>query len=110
VHLHGQAPSSPARVSYLEYAMNIMIWLIAGGLIGWAGLHFLSMNRDRGPIPAVLICAAAGFIGGNSVAPMLSSAVTEPVVGFSPFALVVAMAIATAAMYVSSELSRRYDI
>jgi hypothetical protein len=36
--------------------------------------------------------------------------VTEPVVGFSPFALVVAMAIATAAMYVSSELSRRYDI
>ena len=90
--------------------MNIMIWLIAGGLIGWAGLHFLSMNRDRGPIPAVLICAAAGFIGGNSVAPMLSSAVTEPVVGFSPFALVVAMAIATGAMYVSSELSRRYDI
>ena len=41
---------------------------------------------------------------------MLSSAVTEPVIGFSPFALVVALAVATAAMYVSSELSRRYDI
>ena len=90
--------------------MNIMIWLIAGGLIGWAGLHFLSMNRDRGVIPAVLICAAGGFMGGNSVAPLLTSSVTEPVVGFSPFALVVAIAVATAALYVSSELSRRYDI
>lgn len=87
-----------------------MIWLIAGGLIGWAGLHFFSMNRDRGLIPAVLICAAGGFLGGNSIAPILSSGVTEPVVGFSPFALIVAMAVATAVLYISSELSRRFDI
>lgn len=90
--------------------MNIMIWLIAGGLVGWASLHFFAMNRDRGIIPAVLICAAAGFMGGNSVAPMLTASSTEPVIGFSPFALVVAIAVAIAAMYVSSELSRRFDI
>lgn len=87
-----------------------MIWLIAGGLIGWAGLHFFAMNRDRGIIPAVSICAVGGFMGGNSIAPILGSGVTEPMVGFSPFALVVAIAMATAVLYISSEMSRRFDI
>lgn len=87
-----------------------MIWLIAGGLIGWAGLHFFAMNRDRGIIPAVSICAVGGFMGGNSIAPILGSSATEPMVGFSPFALIVAIAMATAVLYVSSEMSRRFDI
>lgn len=90
--------------------MNIMIWLVAGGAIGWLGLRFFNLNRNRGPIPAALIAAAAGFIGGNSLAPMLSAAVTEPIVGFNPFALVVAIVLATAVTFASSELSRRYDI
>jgi hypothetical protein len=50
------------------------------------------------------------FIGGNSLAPMLTSSVTEPVVGFSPFALVVAIAVATAATFISSEISRRCGV
>ena len=87
--------------------MNIMIWLIAGGLIGWAGLHFFEMNRDRGLIPAVLICAAGGFMGGNSVAPMPTASVTDPIVGFSPFALVVALAVAIATLFISNDNLRK---
>jgi CBS-domain-containing membrane protein len=49
-------------------------------------------------------------MGGNSVAPMLTAATTEPIIGFSPFALVVAMATATAVMFLTNELSRRFDI
>lgn len=90
--------------------MNFMIWLAAGGAIGWAGFHFYDLNHNRGLIPAVLICAVGGFMGGNSVAPMLTATVTEPIVGFSPFALIVAMATATAVLFLTSELSRRFDI
>ena len=90
--------------------MNIMIWLIAGGAVGWLGLRFFDFNHNRGLIPAVLIAAVGGFIGGNSLAPMLTSSVTEPIVGFSPFAFVVAIVVATAATFVSSEISRRYDV
>ena len=87
-----------------------MIWVAAGGAIGWAGFHFYDLNRNRGLIASALICAAGGFLGGNSVAPMLIAATTEPVIGFSPFAMVVAMATATAMMLLSNELSRRFDI
>lgn len=87
-----------------------MIWLIAGGLVGWAGLHFFDFNHHRGLVLASLIAAVGGFVGGNSLAPMLTSSITEPVIGFNPFALVVAIAVATAAMYVSNEISKRYDI
>jgi len=110
VHLHGQAPSLPGVLFLLEHTMNIMIWLIAGGAVGWLGLRFFDFNHNRGLIPAVLIAAVGGFIGGNSLAPMLTSSVTEPIVGFSPFAFVVAIVVATAATFVSSEISRRYDV
>lgn len=89
--------------------MNVMIWLLAGGAVGWMGLHFFDMNHNRGPAIAAAICAVGGFLGGNSVAPMLITDIAEPVAGFSPFALVVAIAVATAVMFVSSELSRRFD-
>lgn len=90
--------------------MEIMIWLAAGGAIGWAGLHFFDMNHSRGPAIAAAICAVGGFLGGNSVAPMLTAGATEPLAGFSPFALVVAIAVAIATLFISSELSRRFDI
>jgi uncharacterized membrane protein YeaQ/YmgE (transglycosylase-associated protein family) len=90
--------------------MNIMIWLAAGGAIGWAGLHFLDLNHNRGAAVAAAICAVGGFLGGNSVAPMLTASTTEPIVGFSPFALIVALAVATATLFISNELSRRFDI
>lgn len=90
--------------------MNITIWLIAGGAVGWLGLRFFNLNRDLGPIPVALIAAVGAFIGGHSLAPMLTSSVTEPIVGFSPFALVVAIAVATAATFISSEISRRCGV
>jgi uncharacterized membrane protein YeaQ/YmgE (transglycosylase-associated protein family) len=90
--------------------MNILIWLIAGGAVGWAGLHFFDMNHNRGLVGATLLCAVGGFLGGNSVAPMLTASTTAPVEGFSPFALVVALALATVVLFASSELSRRFDI
>jgi uncharacterized membrane protein YeaQ/YmgE (transglycosylase-associated protein family) len=49
-------------------------------------------------------------MGGNSVAPMLTAATTEPATGFSSFALVVAIVTATAVLFLTSELSRRFDI
>jgi uncharacterized membrane protein YeaQ/YmgE (transglycosylase-associated protein family) len=90
--------------------MNFMIWVAAGGAIGWAGFHFYDLNKNRGLIPAALICAVGGFMGGNSVAPMLTAATTEPATGFSSFALVVAIVTATAVLFLTSELSRRFDI
>lgn len=90
--------------------MNIMIWLAAGGATGWLTLNYFNMNHNRGALTAALLGAAGGFLGGNTVAPMLTASTTMPVDGFSPFALVVAIAIAVVVLFAGSELSRRFDI
>lgn len=90
--------------------MNIMIWLVAGGAIAWLSIAVLHINKNRGLIPTLVIGALGGVIGGQTFAPMLSSAITEAEIGFNPFALVVALATAIACLIVSNMLSKRYGI
>lgn len=89
--------------------MNIAIWMVAGAAIGWLGFTYFEFNKNRGLFPILIIGAVGALVGGQSLAPMFS-AVGDPVIGFSPFALVVALATATACLVISSELSKRYDI
>lgn len=90
--------------------MNIMIWLVAGGAMAWLSIAVLHINENRGLIPTLVIGALGGVIGGQTFAPLLSSAVTEPEIGFSPFALVVALATAIAFLVISNMLAKRYGI
>ncbi len=45
--------------------MNIFIWIIAGGAIGWASLALLGMNEYRSALVCVAIGAAGGCLGGG---------------------------------------------
>lgn len=89
--------------------MNIMIWMAAGGAIAWLSIAVLHINENRGLIPTLIIGAIGALVGGQSLAPMMTS-VTEPSIGFSPFALVVALATATACLVISNVLAKRYGI
>ena len=89
--------------------MDIMIWLVAGAAIGWLGLNYFHINEKRGLIPVLIIGAVGALVGGESLAPLMTS-VTEPTIGFSPFALVVALATATACLVISNVLAKRYGI
>jgi uncharacterized membrane protein YeaQ/YmgE (transglycosylase-associated protein family) len=89
--------------------MNLMIWLVAGGAIAWLSIAVLHINKNRGLIPTLIIGAVGALVGGQSFAPMMTS-VTAPEIGFSPFALVVALATAIACLIVSNVLAKRYGI
>lgn len=54
--------------------MNIVMWILAGGALGWAGLRLLGINEQRGTIGSLSIGALAGLIGSQLLAPMMSSA------------------------------------
>ena len=89
--------------------MDIMIWLIAGGAIAWLSVKVFRINKNRGLVPTLIIGAIGGLVGGQSLAPLMTS-VTEPVIGFNPFALVVALATATACLIISNLMSKHNDI
>jgi uncharacterized membrane protein YeaQ/YmgE (transglycosylase-associated protein family) len=89
--------------------MNIAMWVLAGGLLGWLGYAHLKANQARGMIFSIIIGMVGGFFGGNVLAPMLGAVTDTPNI-FSPFALFVAAASAAACLAVSSMLSKRYGV
>lgn len=86
--------------------MNLFIWALAGGALGWFGVNF-GYNDSRGRFAAVFIGAIGGIIGGKLLAPMFTAVPAVPA-DFSFVALLFAMAVATAALYVGEFVSDRY--
>jgi uncharacterized membrane protein YeaQ/YmgE (transglycosylase-associated protein family) len=89
--------------------MNIAMWVLAGGVLGWAGYAHLKANEERGMIFSIIIGAVGGFFGGNVLAPMLGVATDTPNI-FSPFALFVAAASAAACLAIGNLLAKRYGV
>jgi len=89
--------------------MNLFIWIIAGGAIGWASLALLGMNEYRSALVCVAIGAAGGCLGGGVIAPMLNSP-GAAAAGFNFFALFVAAVGAAACLALGNVLHKRFDL
>ena len=90
--------------------MNILIWVITGSFAAWVGINVFHINEDRGLIVSSIIGAVGAVIGGNMIAPLLSSPAIEPALAFSPFVLMVALATAATCLIVSNFVVKRYGI
>ena len=88
--------------------MNIALWILAGGILGWVGYAFLGYNADRAKVVPILICAAGGFIGGKVVAPLFT-AVAVPA-SFSMVALVFAAIVAAGCLAASDFAYNRWGV
>lgn len=89
--------------------MNVAIWILAGGVLGWIGYTVLNFNQGRGMAISILIGALGGFFGGNVLAPMLGAA-PDAQNTFSLFSLVVALASSAGCLAVGNLLSTRYGV
>lgn len=89
--------------------MEIALWVLVGGLAGWAGITFLKYNNHRGTVVSVLIGAAGGLLGGEMLAPLVGAAAVVPE-DFSLAALVMAFGTAAAALAASNLLHRRFGV
>ena len=85
--------------------MNIAVWIVAGGIIGWIAFAIVGSNRRRGLSLAVIIGSLGAYFGGYVLAPMFSAAGGSP--DFSPFALIVAMASAVGSLTIDSIMFER---
>jgi uncharacterized membrane protein YeaQ/YmgE (transglycosylase-associated protein family) len=88
--------------------MNIALWILAGGILGWAGYAFLGYNENRAKMVPILIGAVGGFFGGKVVAPMFT-AVAVPV-NFSMIALVFAAIVAAVFLAASNFVYNRWGV
>jgi uncharacterized membrane protein YeaQ/YmgE (transglycosylase-associated protein family) len=89
--------------------MNIAMWVLAGGILGWAGFTYLGFNQNRNVVVASIIGAAGGFIGGNLIAPMFLAAAAQPA-AFSMPALFFAAAVAAGFLFVGNLVSDRWGV
>jgi uncharacterized membrane protein YeaQ/YmgE (transglycosylase-associated protein family) len=89
--------------------MNIVTWILAGGILGWIGYAYLGYNEQRGVMVSTLIGGAGGFLGGKLIAPMFAAA--PAVAGdFSAVALIFAAAVSAACVFVGNMVQNRWGV
>jgi uncharacterized membrane protein YeaQ/YmgE (transglycosylase-associated protein family) len=89
--------------------MNLFIWMLAGATIGWLTFTFLRWNEPRGALPNVLIGAAGGMLGGKLIAPLFTAVPLVPA-DFQLAALIFALVIATVALLIADQVSKRFEV
>jgi uncharacterized membrane protein YeaQ/YmgE (transglycosylase-associated protein family) len=89
--------------------MELVLWLVAGAVLGWMGIGLVGMNKDRGTIVSVVIGAIGGVIGGKLVAPMVGAVAAAPG-EFSLPALIVVMASSAALLVLGNLVHNRYGV
>jgi uncharacterized membrane protein YeaQ/YmgE (transglycosylase-associated protein family) len=89
--------------------MNIVMWMLAGGILGWVGCAFLGFNEERGMVVSVIIGTAGGLFGGKLIAPMFTAAAAVPE-AFSLSALFFAAAVAAAFVAVGNLVGKRWGV
>ena len=60
--------------------MNIIIWLVVGGLIGWVASMIMRTNAQQGVILNVVVGIVGAFIGGFLLAPLFGAIILLAVV------------------------------
>ena len=88
-------------------AMNMMIWILAGAVIGWASFAYLKFSEGRGMPASVGIGATGGFVGGKLLAPLLGFSAAPPG-DFSAAALLLAFMAAAGLLFIGDQIHARY--
>jgi uncharacterized membrane protein YeaQ/YmgE (transglycosylase-associated protein family) len=89
--------------------MNVAMWVLAGGMLGWIGFTILRANAERGMVISIVIGAVGGLFGGNVLAPMLG-AITDAPNDFNVFSMVIALASAAGCLVIGNLCSDRFGV
>jgi uncharacterized membrane protein YeaQ/YmgE (transglycosylase-associated protein family) len=57
----------------MEYEMNMIIWLVVGGLIGWVASLIMKTDGQQGMILNVVVGVVGALIGGWLLSPLVGA-------------------------------------
>ena len=89
--------------------MDIIVWMLAGGTLGWAGCSYLGFNEERGVVVSIIIGALGGFAGGKLIAPMFTAVEAVPS-SFSVSALLFAATVAAVFLVLGNLVYKRWGV
>ena len=89
--------------------MNVIVWMLAGGALGWVAYAYMGLSEDRGMMISIIIGAIGGVFGGKLIAPMFISAAAVAD-AFSVTALLFAAAVAVAFLVAGNLVYKRWDV
>jgi uncharacterized membrane protein YeaQ/YmgE (transglycosylase-associated protein family) len=89
--------------------MDIVMWMLVGGALGWAAFTLLGINEKRGTLVSIIIGTMGGVIGGQMLAPLMGS---SPIVSgdFNIQALFIAAISASACLAIGNMIEQRFGI
>jgi uncharacterized membrane protein YeaQ/YmgE (transglycosylase-associated protein family) len=88
--------------------MNVVLWIVAGGLAAWMACSLLQLNVHRGLIVSACIGIVGAFFGGHVLAPVFGTA--DDTGAFNLVALFVAFVTALGMMTISDMMYRHFGI
>ena len=60
-------------LQFKELTMNLIIWLVVGGVIGWIASMIMNTNAQQGAILNVIVGIVGSVLGGWLVGPLLGA-------------------------------------
>ena len=88
--------------------MKVVIWLLAGGALGWVACSALHLNVARGLVMSAVIGVLGAYFGGHVLTPVVGGGV-DATAGFNALALLVACASALACLKIADMMYERFD-
>ena len=85
--------------------METLVWILAGGALGWISWTYLGFNRDRGAVVSTLIGSVGALVGGKAIAPIFIATASPGDTGI--LALVFAGVAAAACLLLGDKLQSR---
>lgn len=85
--------------------MNLIAWLVAGGVVGWLASLTMKTDAKQGMLIDIVVGAAGAFVGGYFFAPMIGGVAVDPQ-AFGMTAFVVSVFGAVAALIITRMLRR----
>lgn len=88
--------------------MNMAMWIVAGGLIGWVGFTLFRLNLARGLAVSMIIGVVGALLGGTMLGPLFLSVVHPG--DFNPILLFTALASAAGLVIIGNMIYQRFGM
>ena len=89
--------------------MNLLLWVLTGGIVGWLAYSFVGLNASRGMVASVIIGALGGVAGGKLLAPIFNTGAAVPD-ALSAATLLFAALAAAAVLVIGSLVHKRWGV